>query len=74
MIKSRSEMPVKEMIEIDLSGPDGNAFVLMGYASSFAKQLKLPGKKIVDEMMAGDYDNLLDVFDKYFGDIVILYK
>ena len=26
-------------IEIDLTGPDGNAFVLLGYANSLCKQL-----------------------------------
>ena len=27
-------------IIIDLTGPDGNAFVLLGYAKQFARQLK----------------------------------
>ena len=31
----------KGPIVIDLTGPDGNAFALMGYASNFAKQLGL---------------------------------
>ena len=31
-------------IEIDLTGPDGNAFALMGYAKKFAKQLDDAGK------------------------------
>lgn len=60
------------MITIDLSGPDGNAYALMGYAIRFAKQLDLDGKQIREEMMAGDYENLLAVFDKYFGDYVTL--
>ena len=57
---------------VDCSGPDGNAFVLMGYAKRFAKQLGLDGNKITNEMMEGDYENLLQVFDNYFGDFVIL--
>ena len=57
---------------IDLTGADGNAFCLMGYASRFGKQLGLDTKKITEEMMAGDYDELLEVFEKYFGDYVIL--
>ena len=61
-------------IEIDLTGPDGNAFVLLGKAKNFAKQLELDGDKIVDEMTSGDYDNLLEVFDKYFGSFVTLYR
>jgi len=59
-------------IIIDLTGPDGNAFALMGYANRFAKQLGLDGKAITNEMMSGDYENLLEVFDKNFGDFVIL--
>ena len=59
-------------IVIDLTGPDGNAFALMGYAKQFAKQLGLDYKTITNEMMRGDYENLLQVFDSYFGDYVIL--
>jgi hypothetical protein len=59
-------------IIIDLTGPDGNAFALMGYASRFAKQLGLDPKVIIKEMRSGDYENLLQVFDNYFGSFVIL--
>lgn len=59
-------------IVIDLTGPEGNAFCLMGYANKFARQLGLDGNAIRNEMMAGDYENLLEVFDSYFGDFVIL--
>jgi hypothetical protein len=59
-------------IVIDLTGPDGNAFALMGYASRFAKQLGLDPKVIIKEMRSGDYENLLQVFDGYFGSFVIL--
>jgi len=65
--KSFDEKPV-----IDLTGPDGNAFALMGYANRFGKQLGYETGDITKEMMAGDYDNLLKVFEKYFGDYVIL--
>lgn len=37
-IKSKSEQPYRP-IEIDLTGPDGNVFVLMAYAKRFARQL-----------------------------------
>ena len=59
-------------IVIDLTGPDGNAFVLLGYAKRYAKQLGLDGKAIQNEMMQGDYEHLLQVFDKNFGDFIIL--
>ena len=67
----RDKQPKSEIV-IDLTGPDGNAFVLMGYAKSFAKQMGVDSKTIIDEMMSGDYENLLEVFDKNFGDFVIL--
>jgi len=67
----REKQPQSEIV-IDLTGPDGNAFVLMGYAKSFAKQMGMDSKTIIDEMMSGDYENLLEVFDKHFGDFVIL--
>ena len=57
-------------IVVDLAGPDGNAFALMGLASRLAKQLGIESP--TDEMMSGDYENLLEVFDKNFGDFVIL--
>ena len=59
-------------IIIDLTGPDGNAFALMAYASRFAKQLGLDSKPIIKEMQSGDYENLLQVFDNHFGSFVIL--
>ena len=54
-------------IIIDLTGPDGNAYALIGYASRFAKQLDLDHKIIIKEMTSGDYENLLKVFDNYIN-------
>jgi hypothetical protein len=42
----------------------------MGLASRLAKQLGIESPTA--EMMSGDYENLLEVFDKNFGDYVIL--
>tara|TARA_B100000900_G_scaffold414550_1_gene441504 strand:+ start:353 stop:568 length:216 start_codon:yes stop_codon:yes gene_type:complete len=67
----REKQPKREII-IDLTGPDGNAFVLIGKAMSFARQLGLDENSIKQEMMSGDYENLLQVFDKNFGHFVIL--
>ena len=64
----------KGPVEIDLTGPDGNAYVLLGYAERYAKQLNLDSKQILAEMTSGDYENLIQVFDKYFGDYVILLR
>ena len=64
----------KSGIEIDLTGPDGNAFVLIGIAGNLAKQLGLDKAAIQAEMMSGDYENLIKVFDKNFGHFVTLYR
>ena len=73
MIKDKSEME-RRGLEIDLTGPDGNAFVLMGYASNLAKQLKKDEKAIKEDMQSGDYEHLIEVFDREFGDYVTLYR
>ena len=71
MIKTKKQ---KLGIEIDLTGPDGNAFVLIGTAGNLAKQLGLDGKKIQAEMMNGNYEHLIEVFDREFGSFVTLYR
>jgi hypothetical protein len=70
MIKNKKQTG----IEIDLTGPDGNAFVLIGKAGNLAKQLGLDKAKIQAEMMQGDYEHLVNTFDKHFGDFVTLYR
>ena len=60
---------------IDLTGPDGNAFSLLAKARRFGKQLSMSNEEInalIKRMMASDYENLLDEFEKVFGDYVIL--
>lgn len=61
-------------IEIDLTGPQGNAFFLIGTAGNLAKQLGKDSKKITNEMMRGDYENLIKIFDREFGSVVTLYR
>ena len=67
----RQKQQPSEII-IDLTGPEGNAFSLMARASDFAKQLGFDAEEIIEEMKSGDYENLVSVFDKYFGDYVVL--
>jgi len=64
------EKPKKFKPQIDLSGPQGNAFYLLGvvkqtFRRSGASEL---GDQIVEEMMKGDYDHLLKTFDLYLGE------
>jgi len=67
----RDKQPKSEIV-VDLTGPDGNAFVLMGMASKFARQLGIDKDEVISKMKSGDYENLIKVFDGYFGDFVIL--
>ena len=71
MIKQK---PSTGKIEIDLTGPQGNAFFLIGTAGNLAKQFGMDSKKITNEMMSGDYENLIKVFDREFGSVVTLYR
>lgn len=68
MIRTKVDGP----LVIDLTGPQGTAYVLMGYARQYAKQLGLDSAAIIEDMMAGDYEHLVEVFDTHFGDYVIL--
>ncbi len=67
--KRNSKLP-----EIDLTGPNGNVFVLIANAKNFAKQLGLNGQAIIDDMMKKDYDHAIDVFEENFGEYVVLYR
>lgn len=71
MIKKKEE--VTELV-IDLTGPEGNAFVLMAHAKNLAKTLELDGDAIIAEMMESDYDHLVETFDKHFGERVVLLR
>ena len=64
-------------VVIDLSGPQGNAFYLMGLVRNLGRQLDLDEVKIndiVNKMMSSDYDNLLNVFIDNFGVVVDIYQ
>ena len=69
MIRQKSQ---PSEIVIDLTGPEGNAFSLMARANDFARQLGFDSGPVIEEMMSSDYENLISVFDKYFGDYVVL--
>lgn len=63
---------VDQPIVIDLTGPQGNAYFLLGAARKFARQLDIDENSIINEMTSSDYENLVTVFDRYFGAFVIL--
>jgi hypothetical protein len=72
MIKNKNEK--SGPIEIDLTGPDGNAFVLLGIASRLARKLGKDKAKIQADMTSGDYENLLSVMEREFGDYIVMYR
>ena len=72
-IKSKEEL-AQRGIEIDLTGPQGNAIWLTGYAGKLAKQIDLDVEAIRKDMMSSDYDHLLEVFEREFGSFVTLYR
>lgn len=60
------------MYMIDLSGPQGNAFFLIGTAKTAGKLMGLEASKIASiqkEMMSSDYENLKKVFLANFGEL-----
>jgi len=62
-------------MEIELSGPEGNAFYLMALVEKIGSQLRLSVEKknkIITDMKSGDYENLLKVFIENFGKVVTL--
>ena len=61
-------------IEIDLTGPQGNAFYILGVAQNLCKQVGIDSKPILDDMRSGDYENLIKLFDDNFGSLVTMYR
>lgn len=60
-------------VTVDLTGPEGNAFVLLGYANSWGEQLGLSEEErdeIHDDMTSSDYDHLVSVLDSHFGGFI----
>ena len=76
MIREKKDKP-SGPIEIDLTGPQGNAYYLLSLADNLAKQLrydKAKREKIKREMMLTDYEGLLYTFDREFGLLVTLWR
>jgi len=72
MIKSKEYK--NNGIEIDLTGPDGNAYAILGLAKRLCKEFDIPFKPLMEKMTSGDYENLIKVFDDKFGSFVTMYR
>jgi len=75
MIKSIKDKPRR--LEIDLTGPNGNAHCLLATASKLCRRLgydKFRTDCILEEMMLTDYEGLIYTFDREFGTLVTLWR
>jgi hypothetical protein len=66
--------PKKDKIEIDLKGPQGNAFVLLGIAKDLSNKFGYDWEVIHKQMTESDYEWLIQTMDSYFGNHIILYR
>jgi|TARA_B100000073_G_scaffold341568_1_gene343150 hypothetical protein len=57
---------------IDLTGPQGNAYYLLGLAMKLCKQIGLDVTAVLDDLKGGDYEHLITRFDYHFGFIIDL--
>ena len=73
MIRAKT---VKTEIVIDLTGPEGNAFYLIGTAKRLAKDVlgydRDRWAAVERDMMSHGYEHLVQTFDTLFGNFVIL--
>ena len=54
-------------LTIDLTGPEGNAFYLLGTAMKLCKQIGLDVNAVLKDLKGGDYEHLITRFDYHFG-------
>ena len=73
MIRAKT---VKKEIVIDLTGPEGNVFYLIGTAKRLAKEVFGYDRNRLDslqrDMMSHDYEYVVQKFDSLFGHFVTL--
>lgn len=58
---------------LDLDGPSGNVFSIIGNAQSYGRQLGFSNEKvhgITQDMMSSDYTHALKIFIEHFGEYV----
>lgn len=61
-------------IVVDLDGPDGNAFFLLGLARKLCRDIGTDPVPIVADMTSQDYEHLVQVFDACFGEYVDIHR
>jgi len=69
--------PSKSIRDIDLRGPEGNAWALMGITADLLRQMGRSKENInavLEDMRSSDYEHLLKVMDAEVGMLVNLYR
>ena len=66
MIKKKQK---KNVIEVDLTGPQGNVFYLLGLAQTLSKQIGFDSEEVLAEMQSSVYEHLKkdDIVIMQFG-------
>lgn len=72
-IKLKKDMPYRKA-EVDLTGPEGNIFVIMGMAKGWAKDLGMEWDPIQKFIFEHEYDENIKYLDELFGDYVDFIK
>ena len=57
-----------EKRKINLLGPEGNAFMLMAICQHKAEETGMDWEAIQADAIKGDYEHLVDVLEKHFGE------
>ena len=77
MIADIKDKPRPSRIDVDLTGPYGNAIHLMGLVDVWGRDLGYSEsriKAIQEVMIMGDYEGLIKVLDREFGDFVTFWR
>ena len=53
---------------LDLAGPEGNAYVLLGIAHGLLEEQGMDPDMYITMMKSGDYGNLVRLFNELFGE------
>lgn len=57
----------QKIISVNLDGPDGNAYALLGMSQRWCKDLGIDWNKFEAEATCADYRKLILTFEKHFG-------
>ena len=77
MILTRESKPDTGIFSIDLTGYMGNALYLVGLARTLGHRVGYSEKRIKafqKVMMMGDYEGMIQMLDKEFGEFVVFWR